>query len=111
MSKVPIQNLYFLLSYAWDRLDEAELIGVSATDSPNLVDLLARVLVEGLSQLLRQGLDRGYLARSEDTSRPRGQIELGPSLRLMAQADLRLRCTFHELSYDVPQNRILKAAL
>ena len=39
-TKIPIQNIYYLLSYAWDKLEDAKPQEVSETDCKNLTSLL-----------------------------------------------------------------------
>jgi 5-methylcytosine-specific restriction enzyme subunit McrC len=52
--QIPIANIYYLLCYAWDVLEEKEtLADVDALDSTDLLDLFARVLVNGTRRLLR----------------------------------------------------------
>jgi len=45
--EIPIQNLYFMLCYAWDQLAEGKLVDINATDSKSLNELFARVLAHG----------------------------------------------------------------
>jgi len=60
---IPILNIYYLLSYAWDKLDEAEPKEVSQVDNHNVINLFARVLSNRTAYLLRRGLDRGYIEK------------------------------------------------
>ena len=58
--EIPIANIFYLLCYAWDVLEEKDtLADVNALQSTDLLDLFARVLVNGTRRLLRRGLDRG----------------------------------------------------
>jgi 5-methylcytosine-specific restriction enzyme subunit McrC len=110
-STIPIQNVYYLLCYAWNRLEEGEVVDVSSLNSTKLVDLFAKVLTGGTHHLIRRGLDRGYLAFSEDTGRLRGKINFASSLKRNLLAHGRARCEFDELDYNVLHNRILKTTL
>jgi hypothetical protein len=47
MSPIPIKNVYYLLLYAWDQYTPKGQIEVGAEASPDLPNLLGRVLVEG----------------------------------------------------------------
>ena len=109
--KIPIENIYYLFSYAWNRFDEAQSIPLGGTQSPDLPNLLAKVLLYGTRALMRRGLDRGYQPYSESISTVRGHIELGPSLQLQARNVRKLHCEYDELSHDLLHNRILKASL
>lgn len=108
---IPIRNLYYLFCYAWNRFEEARAISTGAEESPDLSNLLARVLVEGTRSLLKRGLDRAYLAHEEELSTIRGHIELGSTLQLQARNMRRVHCAYDELSHDVLHNQLLKASL
>lgn len=109
--KVPIQNIYYLLCYAWDKLEEGSAVDVSADDTADLQSLFARVLVSGTEHLLKRGLDRGYVTNSEDTARPRGRIDFPASVSMGSLSAGKLHCHSDELSYDILHNRILKTTL
>jgi 5-methylcytosine-specific restriction enzyme subunit McrC len=108
---IPIRNLYYLFCYAWNRFEEAHAISTGAEDSPDLPNLLARVLVEGTRSLLRRGLDRGYLTHEEELSTIRGHVELGPTLTLHGRNMRRVTCSYDELGHDLLHNQLLKASL
>lgn len=108
---IPIQNLYYLLCYAWDQLKEGEIVDIAAEDSKNLTELLARVLANGTERLVRRGFDRGYLVDREETPRPRGRMDLTGSMERLSWLQGRMVCEFDELSQNVLQNRILKTTL
>ena len=109
--KIPIQNIYFLLCYAWDKLAERDVVAVAPIDSTSLVDLFARVLVNGTYHLLKRGFDRGYQTQHEWMGRLRGRICFQEAIRRNAPRSGRLPCDFDELSYNVLHNRILKATM
>jgi 5-methylcytosine-specific restriction enzyme subunit McrC len=108
---IPIQNIYYLLCYAWDKLAEKDVVAVEAIDSTTLVDLFARVLINGTNHLLKRGFDRGYVSEHEWTGRLRGRICFQEAISRNATRTGRLPCEFDELSYNVLHNRILKATM
>lgn len=108
---IPVQNLYHLLTYAWDQLDEAEEVAVTAEPADALLDLLARVLVQGTTHVLKRGLARDYVPEVALTGRLRGKLLLSESVRQRTLPTARGWCAFDELSHDVPVNRLLKSAL
>jgi len=71
---IPIQNLYYLLCYSWNRLDEAELVDINIDEFDAPQDLLARILLSGTKKILKKGLDRNYQEYSEETSSIRGRV-------------------------------------
>jgi 5-methylcytosine-specific restriction enzyme subunit McrC len=70
--KIPIENLYYLLCYAWNRLDEAEIVDVDLEPETKVLDLLAKVLVNGVNHVVRRGLDRGYVVHEESVAGIKG---------------------------------------
>lgn len=108
---IPIENIYFLFCYAWDRFEEARSIPIGGTASPDLPNLLGRVLLHGTRALMRRGLDRDYQDQCDEIPTVLGHIQLGPSLRLQARNVRKLVCEFDELSRDLLHNRIIKASL
>jgi len=109
--QIPILNIYYLLSYAWDKLDEKSVIPVGQVDNDNVLNLLGRVLCGGVRHLFTKGLDRGYVVEQEETSRLRGRINFGESLKRYFLRRPQLHCEYDELSYDVLRNQILKSTL
>ncbi len=106
--KIPIQNIYFLLCYAWDTLEERDLVDVDPVGITELVDLFSRVLISGTNHLLKRGFDRNYVPHEEQTSRLQGKIRFDAVVKTIVPT-AKLPCEFDELSYDVVHNRILKA--
>lgn len=107
--EIPIANIYYLLCYAWDALEEKEtLADVDALDSTDLLDLFARVLTNGTRRLLRRGLDRGYVPREDEIAGVRGKLLTTPTLRRDLLNRGRAACVWDELEYDTLPNRILK---
>jgi 5-methylcytosine-specific restriction enzyme subunit McrC len=109
--KVPILNLYYMLCYAWNMLDEGRVVDVSAEPFQSLPDLFARVLRTGVTHLLRRGLDRGYLPHEEDARSPRGKFDLAATVKRNLRLRSRVHCKFDDFRPDVLHNQILKATL
>jgi 5-methylcytosine-specific restriction enzyme subunit McrC len=108
---IPIQNIYYLLCYAWDKLDEKEVVDVDPIDAASLANLFARVLISGTNHLLKRGFDRGYIEQQEWTGRLRGRICFQEAIQTNSTRTGTLPCSFDELSYDVLHNQILKATM
>src|SRR5438445_386398 len=103
---IPIQNVYYLLCYAWNVLDEAELASVSVTPEMRLPELLASVLCGGVTHLLKRGLDRAYVTEEDEIAGIRGRLDIGTSVKRTSFVRARAHCVFDELSADVPHNRV-----
>jgi hypothetical protein len=108
---IPIQNLYYLLCYAWDRLDQSHVVDVSASDCPTPVDLFASLLIKGTEHLRRRGLNMGYQFQDAEIASIRGKVDILNTERRLLLQHARAACNFDELTVDTLPNRILKSTL
>jgi 5-methylcytosine-specific restriction enzyme subunit McrC len=106
--KIPVQNFYYLLCYAWDKLEESKVVDVGRDDYEQLVNLFARVLCSGLEHLLKRGLDQGYREHRQVYPGIRGKIDFAGSLKGHHLPMGRAVCVFEEMTHDVLHNRIIK---
>ena len=106
---IPIENIYYLLAYAWDLFKEGEECPVDGSNCPDVHNLLAAVLVNGIHNLIRRGIDKGYCAKVELTPRLRGRIDVMASYRRLTQLSGTMQCEFDELSGDTFPNQIIKS--
>jgi 5-methylcytosine-specific restriction enzyme subunit McrC len=111
MTAIPILNIYFLLSYAWNLLDESNELAVEIENLPRVEDLLARLLVRGAQRLLRRGMDQGYIPQSDILATIRGKIDFEVSTRRLLLQHGKVQCDFEEFLPDLLHNRILKETL
>ena len=112
MKDIPILNVYYLLCYAWGRVQERDTSRLATLDSLSTVqDLLGKVLAGGVNHLFRRGIDRGYIERREDLAGIRGKLAVSETAKRALRARGRTVCDFEELSVDILPNRILRTAL
>jgi 5-methylcytosine-specific restriction enzyme subunit McrC len=109
--EIPIQNIYYLLSYAWNKLEESKIASVEKIEGKHILNLFAKVLSNGIKYIMRRGLDRGYISHSELTGRLRGRINFATSLKSIIRHSLALDCEYDELSYDVLHNQIIRTTI
>lgn len=108
---IPIRNIYFMLSYAWSRLEQAELVDVSTEKIDTLPDLLASVLVRGVQRCLKDGLDRGYREQLEESAFIRGRLDVETSVRKFLLRRGRAACHVDDLTSDILANQIVKTTM
>jgi 5-methylcytosine-specific restriction enzyme subunit McrC len=109
--EIPIQNIYYLLCYAWNKLEEGDIVDVKGIGANKLYDLFAKVLINGASRLLNMGLDRGYVIQNEAVPGIKGRIDFSISLKKHLFKKVRAQCEFDELSHNVLHNQILKSTI
>jgi 5-methylcytosine-specific restriction enzyme subunit McrC len=108
---IPINNLFYLLCYAWNHVDEGRSVAIDIESCPSVLDLLAHILCNGIDHLLRRGLSHGYFSKHEILRAVRGRIDLLGTAANMLQPQGLIACEYEEFSQDTVQNRILLAAL
>jgi len=108
---IPIENVYYLLCYAWNRLDARDEIDAAAISGSRVENLLGHVLERGVGHLIRRGLDRGYVSEDETSRRLRGKLLLTETVGRCLLQRAQVACRVDELSHDVPHNQVIKAAM
>ncbi len=111
MSLIPVHNLYYLLSYAWDLLGEGDPGYAVLDDTRSAPEMLALLLAGGIETLGKRGLFQDYQSRVENTQRLKGRIDFVASLRHLQHRQASLVCHFDELGTDNEVNGILRASL
>ncbi len=111
MMSIPIENIYYLLCYAWDKLEELDKIQISTQDKTELVDLFAQVFGTNLSHLLRRGLDRYYNEVNTQVYGIKGKLNLASTVKQNALFEKKTVCIYDEFEYDILHNQIIKSTL
>ncbi len=113
MSKkeIPIENIYYMLIYAWKKLKESGQINIDQINRIELINLLASVFLSGLEYLIKRNLDRNYILFSEDTRHIRGKFDFAVSIKRNLIKKVMLHCSFDEMSYNVIHNQIIKTMI
>lgn len=111
MQQIPIQNIYYLLCYAWNKLEEKERVNVAVDDQTELVDLFAKVLLSATRILLKRGLEQTYLGTVQEIAGVKGKLDLSQTLKRNQLPRLQTTCQFDEFSPDVLTNQILHGTL
>lgn len=108
---IPIENIYYLLCYAWNTLDEKEQVKVSVDDKTDLVDLFAKILSNGTRILLKKGLEKNYVTETLELAGVKGKLEMGPSLKSGLLLKQRTVCTIDEFSANILSNQVILSTL
>lgn len=107
--KIPIKNIYYMLSYSWKHLDESDKTYVSESDYESLLNLLAKVLIKGTQQILKQGLNKSYIENALDIQGIKGKIDFSKSMSLIGKG--RTVCSVDEYESNNLTNKLLKSTL
>jgi 5-methylcytosine-specific restriction enzyme subunit McrC len=108
---IPIQNIYYMLAYSFQPLREDGYKNVATEQFHNAADLCAAILIKGVSQQLKRGLDREYISETENLSGIRGKIDITESIKTQAMLRKQMVCTYDEFSVNTYMNRIIKTTM
>jgi len=106
-----IKNVYYMLSYAFNTLNQSNYEDIAKEEFENIHNLFAAILAKGVGQQLKQGLYREYLNQKEDMSVMRGKIDMTGTIKNKLARKHVLTCDFDELSENNILNQILKTTV
>lgn len=108
VNKIPIQNIYFMLCYAWEKVALTHLRPVDATVAVVPSDLFAHILANGTMHFLQRGLMHDYQPQREPLSTLRGRVDWRETLATQAHRRGKLVCEYENWLPDILPNQILK---
>lgn len=108
---IPIENIYYLLCYAWDKLDEKDQVKVAIDDRTELLDLFAKILINGTRIVLKRGIEKSYVGETIELAGVKGKLELSPTLKSGLYLKQRTICSIDEFSGDILSSQILLTTL
>lgn len=108
---IPIQNIYYMLTYAFHVLNEQGYKKIAMEQFSNTADLMASILEKGLTSQVKRGLGKEYIPRTEALSSLRGKIDIAESIKTQALLKKQLVCTYDEFSVNGKMNRIIKSTV
>lgn len=111
VERIPVQNIYFLLCYAWNHVQEISYADVRTEGCDRLWDLMAKVLVRSTQQLVKRGLHRNYRSVRERRMLLKGKVLFAEEWRATRFGSTARLCEFDELSADILPNQIIRAAV
>ena len=108
---IPIRNVYYMLSYAFQVLNEQGYKSIETEQFDNVAELCAAILSKGVALQIKRGLGRAYIERSEPLSSLRGRIEISESIKTRSMLKRQMVCTYDEFSENSYLNRIIKTTM
>lgn len=108
---IAIKNIYYMLSYAFQVLNEKGYKNIEAEEFDNAADLCAAILIKGISVQIKRGLIKEYVSRTEQLATVKGKIEVTDTVKAMSLQRQKVVCTHDEFTVDFKLNEILKSTL
>ena len=108
---IRIQNIYYMLAYAFQVLNEQGYRNIATEDFDNTAELCAAILIRGTSIQIKRGLGKEYIPQTEALSSLRGKIDITESIKTQALQRKQLVCSYDEFSVNSYMNRIIKSTM
>ena len=108
---IPIKNIYYMLCYAFQTLNEQCYKKLATEEFENAGDLCAAILIRGISQQLKRSLGHEYIPETDTISSIRGKIEITDSIKSQSMIRNQMVCTYDEFSVNTEMNQIIKATV
>lgn len=106
-----INNVYHMLSYAFQTLNQETYKDVAVESFDEMYDLFAAILSKGIGLQIKQGLYREYINQIEELKGLRGKIDMPGTIKRMLAYQRALVCDYDELSDNNQLNQILKSTV
>lgn len=109
--QIPIENIYYLLCYAWNKLEEKERVNVAIDDKTELLDLFAKVLINATKMLLKRGIDKNYIDHTKELAGVKGKVQISQTLKSNLLFKQKTICTYDDFASNIILNRILVSTI
>ncbi|ERK59223.1 5-methylcytosine-specific restriction enzyme subunit McrC family protein [Gemella bergeri ATCC 700627] len=109
--KVLIKNIYYMLSYAFQNINQKNYENIDFEEFEEMYDMLSAILAKGIGTELKQGLYREYVNKKENISVMRGKVNIQGTIKNQYNNKRILSCEFDELSENNIYNQILKSTI
>lgn len=108
---IPVQNIYYMLSYAFQVLNEQGYKDIATEQFDNVAELCAAILTKGIAVQLKRGLGKEYIPQTEALASLRGKIDIAESIKTQSILRKQLICTYDDFTVNSYLNRILKSTM
>lgn len=109
MDNIPIENIYYMVLYAWNKINNKEFIGKSGMENiKNINDVVIELFLKEVSIICKRGIYGEYMDQDHTVEYIKGKINIKESIYLI---DPKMSCNYDEFSKNNKINRILKSIL
>lgn len=108
---IPIQNIYYMLSYAFQVLNEQGYRSIATEQFHNTAELMAAILSKGIATQIKRGLGKEYISQTETLSSLHGKLDITESIKTQTMLKKQMICTYDESSVNGTLNRIIKSTV
>lgn len=111
LDNIPIENIYYMLCYSFNKLDYLNRMDVNLLEQKDMSNLLCYILVKEVSVLVKRGFLKDYTSYTDETSDVKGCINISQSVSNIYSKKGKLYCSYDEYSDNIVANQIIKSTL
>lgn len=108
---IPIQNLFYMLCYAWNVLPIKDTINAESEKLKDSYNLLGRIFSYGVGKIIRQGFYRNYITTEDELSVIKGKVLIPNTINQSSFVKKKIFCEFDEFTSNNLFNQIIKYTL
>lgn len=94
-----------------DSLAQLPDVDLGEVDDTSLLDVFIKLFVNRVEEVLKRGMNRGYVEQEDNLRYIRGRLDVTQNLRTNYINRARFYCQFDEFSEDIAENRLIFSAL
>lgn len=108
-----VKNIYYMLCFTFygDKLNEKDEASLGEEAFANIYDLFSLLLCLLLKRLLKKGLYKEYIDKTDELKTIRGKINLTQSIKSNSLAKKKVYCEYNEYEENCQFNQIIKTTL
>ena len=110
-NNIPIKNIFYMLSYAYQVLREGEYKKIEGEEFDNIDDLFAEILYLGIRKQQRHGLWKTYVGKEDSLPLLKGKLNIYGTIRNVVAHKKELAVEYDEFSPNNILNQILKTSV
>ena len=107
--KVPIKNIFYMLSYVWDDINLFKHGMIGVDDDFSSADLMADLFIYYSSKYTKRGIIHEYLECENEIRGIKGRINFEQTLNNLSIHNGKLVCNYDEYIIDNRINQIIKS--
>ena len=105
---IPIKNIYYMLSYVFQSLQDQGYKNLETEEFKNIGDLCAAIICIGVEKIIKRGIFKEYVPIEEKMYAIKGRIDIAETIKSSVRYKNQLVCEYDEFSVNSYLNRIIK---
>lgn len=108
MNSIQVKNIYWMITYALNVIDDKGIKNISTESFENIYDLCASLMSLALSKQVKRGLDKSYIVKKGTLSCVKSKILIRETL--LSSNKSKIYCEYDEYNENSYLNKIVKTA-